>query len=98
MVSCGAGAGDFGRVPLAIGPAAYSRSMSLDEALFTVIAEQRVDLIARFHGPKHSSILHHGGLATGHCSLLAGEGQVIVARYIVPLSSLMPNHHHTVLS
>lgn len=55
-------AGDFGRVPLAVGPAAYSGGVSLNEALFTVITEQGIDLVARLHGPKHTSILHHRGL------------------------------------
>ena len=29
---------------------------------------------------------------------LAGEGEVIVARNIIPLAVLVPNHDHTVLS
>lgn len=32
------------------------------------------------------------------CSLLAGESQVIVAGHVVPLPSLVPDHHHAVLS
>ncbi len=32
------------------------------------------------------------------CPLFAGESQVIVAGHVVPLSALMPNHHHAVLS
>lgn len=55
-------AGDFGDVPLAVGPAAYSGAESLDEALFTVITQQGVDLVARLHGPKDTSVLHHRGL------------------------------------
>lgn len=32
------------------------------------------------------------------CSLFTGEGQVIVARNVVPLSVLVPDHDHTVLA
>lgn len=32
------------------------------------------------------------------CPFLAGECQVIVAGYVVPLAPLMPDHHHAVLS
>lgn len=32
------------------------------------------------------------------CSLLAGEGQVVVAGHVVPLPPLVPDHHHAVLA
>jgi len=32
------------------------------------------------------------------CALLAGEGEVVVARDIVPLAVLMPDHHYAVLA
>lgn len=32
------------------------------------------------------------------CALLAGESEVVVARNIIPLTILMPYHHHTVLA
>lgn len=98
VIRCRAHAGDSWCVPLAIGSAANGGGVSLDEALFTVITDQGVDLIARLHDAKHSSILHHRRLPTCHCSLFAGEGQVVVAGHIIPLPPLMPNHHHTVLS
>lgn len=60
-------AGDFGCIPLAVGTAAYGGAVSLDVALFTVISDQRVDLVARLHGSKHSSVLHYRRLAARHC-------------------------------
>lgn len=98
MVGCGVCACDSGCVPLAIGPTAYSGGVSLDESLFTVITEQGIDLVARLRGSEHASIFQHRGLPARHCSLFAGESQVIVAGHVVPLSILMPDHHHTVLS
>lgn len=59
VVGCRACAGDFRRVPLAVGLAAYSWGVTLNEALLTLITEQGVDLIAQFCGPKNSGILHH---------------------------------------
>lgn len=32
------------------------------------------------------------------CALLAGESQVVVARNVIPLAILMPDHHYTVLA
>lgn len=32
------------------------------------------------------------------CSLFAGEGQVVVARHVVPLAVLVPYHDHAVLA
>lgn len=55
-------AGDFRDVPLAVGPAAYGGDVPLDEARFTVIAAQGVDLVTRLHGSKQAGILDHGGL------------------------------------
>ncbi len=49
---------------MAVGTAAYGGVVSLDEALFTVIAEQGTDLITRLQATKHTSIPHHRGLAT----------------------------------
>lgn len=39
---------------------------------------------------------HFSSICT--CSLLAGEGEVVVAWNIIPLAVLMPYHHHTVLT
>lgn len=98
LVGSGAHAGDLRAVPLAIVTAADGGGVSLYEAVFTVVTNQSVDLITRLHRTKHTSILHYWGLAARDCALLAGEGEVVVAGYIVPLSSLVPDHHHTVLS
>lgn len=38
-----------------------------------------------------------GAVDVPTCSFLAGEGQVVVAGYVVPLAALMPDHHHAVL-
>lgn len=51
---------------MAVGAAADGGGVSLDVALLAVIAEQGVDLVARPHGPEHSSILHHWRLTTRH--------------------------------
>lgn len=98
LVGSGAHAGDLRAVPLAIVTAADGGGVSLYEAVFTVVTNQSVDLITRLHRTKHTSILHYWGLAARDCALLAGEGEVVVAGYIIPLSSLVPDHHHTVLS
>lgn len=98
LVGSGAHTGDLGAVPLAIVTAADGGGVSLYEAVFTVVTNQSVDLITRLHRTKHTSILHYWGLAARDCALLAGEGEVVVAGYIIPLSSLVPDHHHTVLS
>lgn len=55
-------AGDSRDVPLAVGPAAYGGGVPLDEARFTVIAEQGADLVTRLHGSKQASIFDHRGL------------------------------------
>lgn len=57
-------AGDSRDVPLAIGLAVYGGGVPLDEARFTVIAEQGVDLVTRLHGSKQASILDHRWLPT----------------------------------
>lgn len=90
--------GDPGRVPLPVGPTADGGGVSLDVTLVTVIPQQTVDLISRSHRSRHTSVFDHRRLTTRYCSLLAGEGKVVVTGYIVPLSSLMPDHHYTVLS
>lgn len=59
-------AGDFGRLPLAAGAAADGWGVSLDEALFAVIADQGVDLIAGLLCAKHFGVLHQRRLAAGH--------------------------------
>lgn len=66
MWSLTANAGDFGLIPQAVGLAAYDWAVSLDETLFTVIANQGIDLVARLLDTKHLSMLHYRGLATGH--------------------------------
>lgn len=42
-----------------------------------------------------------GGAAAGWpltCALFTREGQVVIAGHVVPLSLLVPDHHHAVLS
>lgn len=40
--------------------------------------------------------LHKYAILT--CALLAGEGEVVVAGYVIPLTVLMPDHYHTVFT
>lgn len=89
---------DFGLVPLSVFSASDSRDVSLDEAFFTVISNHRVDLVTWLHAAVDLSVLYERRLTAGHCALLTGEGQVVVAGHIVPLSALMPDHDHTVLA
>lgn len=89
---------DFGLVPVAIFSASDSRNVSLDEAVLAVVPDQRVDFIARLHAAIDMGVFYDRGLTTGHSALLAGEGQVVIARHIIPLAVLMPDHHHAVLA
>lgn len=98
VISGRAHAGDSRGVPLAVGPAAYRGGVPLDEALITVIPDQRVDLIAGLQGSEYTGLLYHWRLTARHCSFLACECEVVVAGHVVPLPSFMPDHYHTVLS
>lgn len=89
---------DFGLVPVAVFSASDSGNMSLDEAVLAVVPDQRVDLIARLHAAIDMGILYDRRLTAGHCALLAGEGQVVIARHVVPLAALMPDHHNAVFA
>lgn len=89
---------DFGLVPVAVFSASDSGNVSLDETVLAVVPNQRVDLIPRLNAAIDMGILYDRRLTAGHCALLAGEGQVIIAWHIVPLTTLVPDHHHAVLA
>ena len=71
-------AGDLGAVPLAVVTAADGGHVSLDEAMFAVVAHQGVDLVARLHGAKHPGISHNRGLAARHWGRTQTQGLVFV--------------------
>lgn len=55
----------------------------------------------KFGGSLNGISFHrrHFGASRAHtCSLFAGEGEVVVARHVVPLAVLVPYHDDTVLA
>lgn len=72
--------------------------MPLDESFLTLVPHEKVDFVSLALLSKGARVLHQGGLAAGHCSLFASEGEVVVARHVVPLAVLVPYHDDTVLA
>lgn len=72
--------------------------MPLDVAVIALVPHQGVDLVAWPHTSKCMCVQYSWWLATGHCSLLASESQMVVAGDIIPLPILVPYHDHTVFT
>lgn len=91
-------ADDLGPVPGAIGPATRGGDVALVETFGTLVTHHRMDVIMGPSTANQMGILHSGRGSTQHCAFFADVGQVIVAGHVVPLSLLMGDGHHTVLS
>lgn len=70
----------------------------MNETIFTVISNQGVDFITRFHLSKGLGIFYNWGLAASNCSFLASIGEMVIAGNIIPLAVLVPNDYDTIFS
>lgn len=91
-------AGYFRDIPSSVATATNSWDMPLNKARPALVPHQRVDFIPLTLLPEGTCIFYQRRLTTSHCALLAGEGEMVVARNVIPLTVLMPYHHYTVLT